>query len=78
MAKRTKCPVCGSLRLPHTMKMHITQTSQRELAKSFEIMIDCAKGKPYNFSPMVALRQMPHTAFRRRNMKGKKVFEFNS
>lgn len=68
------CPVCGVWYGEGNLKKHITQMSQRELARVFGGMLDHVSNE-HCFSRRVVLRMMPHYSFRRRHMKNKEVFE---
>lgn len=68
------CPVCNSKYLWRSLTLHIINKAKAEARNSMYNLLDLAKNKPYSFSPVVLLRQMPHVAYIRKNLKTKKFF----
>lgn len=63
--KTIKCPVCPKRYLKQGLKNHIINTAKAEGFKQLNQLLDAAKARPYQFSPMVLLKQTPHLRFYR-------------
>ena len=69
------CPICKTKFVNQGLKSHIINTAEREAYKQMKGFF-IGKGKQHSFSKMVVLRNMPHFAFIKRNIKIKEKFEF--
>ena len=71
------CPICKKKLLLRAIKNHILNKAEGEAYKKLMQLLYYAKNKPYQFSPAVMLRQMPHFGFVKRNTRNKIKFELS-
>lgn len=73
-----ECPICQKKFLKQGLLNHIINTAKGETYRHTQMYFDqmknkpCSRNKPCGRSPLVFLRQIPHLAFIRRNLKTKK------
>ena len=69
------CQVCKKRFLIAGYKNHVINSAKAEAYRKMKDMLDYAKHQNITASSSVVLRNMPHLAFYRRNLKNKKIFK---
>jgi len=65
--KLTKCPVCQKKLLTQAVRNHIINSAEGEAFISLINLIRASRNKPYQFSPIVLLRNKGHLKYYLKN-----------